>query len=142
MVHTQYNAKVQVLRSDNGGEYMTSKFQHYLDAHGIIHQTAYLNRPQQNGVAKQKNRHLLEVVRASLIETHMLLFYWDEALSSITYLIYWLLSSTIDFQTPFHARNEEIVTPNITNLPSHVFGCVVFAHLHQHQHKKLTHQVL
>ncbi|RVX04165.1 Retrovirus-related Pol polyprotein from transposon TNT 1-94 [Vitis vinifera] len=67
MIETQYNAKVRVLRSDNGGEYQSSDLQKYLEGHGIIHQTTCSNTPQQNGVAERKNRHLLEVVRASLI---------------------------------------------------------------------------
>ncbi|RVX14259.1 putative mitochondrial protein [Vitis vinifera] len=60
MIETQYNAKVRVLRSDNGGEYHSSDLQKYLEGHGIIHQTTCSNTPQQNGVAEQKNRHLLE----------------------------------------------------------------------------------
>ncbi|KAJ9672633.1 hypothetical protein PVL29_026026 [Vitis rotundifolia] len=59
MIKTQYNAKVRVLRSDNGGEYQSSDLQKYLEGHGIIHQTTCSNTPQQNGVAKRKNRHLL-----------------------------------------------------------------------------------
>ncbi|WKA08172.1 hypothetical protein VitviT2T_025916 [Vitis vinifera] len=60
MIETQYNAKVRVLRSDNGGEYHSSDLQKYLEGHGIIHQTTCSNTPQQNGVVEQKNRHLLE----------------------------------------------------------------------------------
>ena len=67
MIETQYNAKVRVLRSDNGGEYQSSDLQKYLEEHGIIYQTTCSNTPQQNGVAEWKNRHLLEVVHASLI---------------------------------------------------------------------------
>ena len=97
MIRTQYNAQVQVLRSDNGGEYLSSELQQYLEAHRIIHQTNCSNTPQQNGVAERKNRHLLEVVRASLIEAHMPLSYWGGALTSAAYLIKWVLSNTIDF---------------------------------------------
>jgi len=50
MIQTQYNAKVQVLRSDNGGEYQSLEFKRYLDEHEIIHQTTCRNTPQQNGV--------------------------------------------------------------------------------------------
>ncbi|RVX15411.1 Retrovirus-related Pol polyprotein from transposon RE1 [Vitis vinifera] len=60
MIETQYDAKVRVLRSDNGGEYQSSDLQKYLEGHGIIHQTTCSNTPQQNGVAERKNRHLLE----------------------------------------------------------------------------------
>ena len=75
MVCSQYNAQVQVLRSDNGGEYFSFELKQYLEAHGTIHQTTCFDIPQQNGVAERKNCHLLEVVHASLIEAHMPLSY-------------------------------------------------------------------
>nr|CAN81263.1 hypothetical protein VITISV_028698 [Vitis vinifera] len=46
MIETQYNAKVRVLRSDNGGEYQSFYLQKYLEGHGIIHQTTCSNTPQ------------------------------------------------------------------------------------------------
>ena len=87
MIKTQYKAQIQVLRSDNGGEYKSAEFQQYLTTHGIVHQTTCPHTPQQNGVAERKNRHLLEVVRASLIEAHMSMPYWGEALTFAAYLI-------------------------------------------------------
>ena len=51
MIETQYNAKVRVLHSDNGGEYQSSDLQKYLEGHGIIHQITCSNTPQQNEVA-------------------------------------------------------------------------------------------
>ena len=98
---TQYNARIQVLRSDNGGEYHSSELQHFLDSHGSIHQTSYPDTPQQNGVANRKNRHLLEVVRTFLIEAHMPLCYWGKALLSAAYLINHVPSRSINFKTPF-----------------------------------------
>ena len=62
MVETQYKGKIQVHRSDNDGEYHITELQQYLEAQGMIHHTTYSNTPQQNGIAMQKNRHLLEVV--------------------------------------------------------------------------------
>ena len=50
MIETQYNAKIRVLHSDNGGEYQSSDLQKYLEGHDIIHQTTCSNTPQQNGV--------------------------------------------------------------------------------------------
>ncbi|KAK2975037.1 hypothetical protein RJ640_002466 [Escallonia rubra] len=142
MIHTQYNARIQVLRSDNGGEYLSAELQQYLKAHGIIHQTTCSNTPQQNGVAERKNRHLLEVVRASLIEAHLPLSYWGEALISAAYLINRVPSRTIDYQTPSQALVEAIVAPVLPNLPPHVFGCVAFVHLHKHQRNKLSPRAL
>ncbi|RVW29882.1 Retrovirus-related Pol polyprotein from transposon RE1 [Vitis vinifera] len=138
MIETQYNAKVRVLRSDNGGEYQSSDLQKYLEGHGIIHQTTCSNTPQQNGVAERKNRHLLEVVRASLIAAKTPISYWGEAITSAAYLINRVPSSSINFQTPLQALTNVVVAPTVPNLPPRVFGCVAFVHLHKHQRTKLT----
>ena len=138
MVCSQYNAQVRVLRSDNGGEYLSFELKRYFEAHGTIHQTTCSDTPQQNGVAEQKNCHLLEVVRASLIEAHMPLSYWGHALTSAAYLINRVPSNTIDFRTPSQALIEAIVAPVGLNLPPHVFCCVAFVHLHKRQRNKLT----
>ena len=142
MVCSQYNAQVQVLRSDNGGEYLSFELKRYLEAHRTLHQTTCSDTPQQNGVAERKNRHLLEVVCASLIEAHMPLSFWGHALTSAAYLIKRVPSSTIDFWTPSQALIEAIVAPVGPNLPPHVFGCVAFVHLHKRQCNKLTPRAL
>ncbi|WJZ95226.1 hypothetical protein VitviT2T_014011 [Vitis vinifera] len=142
MIETQYNAKVRVLRSDNGGEYQSSDLQKYLEGHGIIHQTTCSNTPQQNGVAERKNRHLLEVVRASLIAAKTPISYWEEAITSAAYLINRVPSNSINFQTPLQALTNVVVAPTVPNLPPRVFGCVAFVHLHKHQHTKLTSHAL
>ena len=142
MVCSQYNAQVQVLRSENEGEYLSFELKRYLEAHGTIHQTTCSDTPQQNGVAERKNRHLLKIVRALLIEAHMPLSYWGHALTFATYLINRVPSNTIDFRTPSQALIEAIVAPVGSNLPPHVFGCVAFVHLHKHQRNKLTPRAL
>ena len=142
MVCSQYNAQVQVLRSDSGGEYLSFELKRYLEAHGTIYQTTCSDTPQHNGVAERKNHHLLEVVHASLIEAHMPLSYWGHALTSTTYLINRVPSITIDFRTPSQALIEAIVALVDPNLPSHVFSCVAFAHLHKRQRNKLTPRAL
>ena len=138
MVCSQYNAQVQVLCNDNGGEYLSFELKRYLEAHGTIDQTTCSDTPQKIRVAERKNRHLLEVIRASLIEAHMPLSYWGHALTSATYLINRVPSSTIDFRTPSQALIKAIVALVDPNLPPYVFGCVAFVHLHKRQRNKLT----
>ncbi|WJZ83402.1 hypothetical protein VitviT2T_003088 [Vitis vinifera] len=142
MIETQYNAKVRVLRSDNGGEYQSSDLQKYLEGHDIIHQTTCSNTPQKNGVAERKNRHLLEVVRVSLIAAKTPISYWEEAITSTAYLINRVPSNSINFQTPLQALTNVVVAPTVPNLPPRVFGCVAFVHLHKHQRTKLTSHAL
>ena len=131
MVQVQYKSHVQVLRSDNGGEYVNSDLRAFLDHHDIVHQTTCPYTPQQNGVAERKNRQLLEVVRASLLEAHLLLSYWGEALTSAVYLINHVPSQSVNFQTPLQALSSHIDAPAVPNLPPHLFGCVVFVYIHK-----------
>ena len=45
-VHTQFNTKIQTLRSDNGKEFNMPSF---YQQHGIIHQLTCIETPEHNG---------------------------------------------------------------------------------------------
>ncbi|RVW59644.1 Retrovirus-related Pol polyprotein from transposon RE1 [Vitis vinifera] len=64
MVQTQFQAKIQVLRTDNAREYYHNILGSYLLENGIVHQSSCIDTPQQNGVAERKNRHLMENFQA------------------------------------------------------------------------------
>ncbi|WVY99005.1 hypothetical protein V8G54_031156 [Vigna mungo] len=106
MIETQYNAKVQVLRSDNGGEYQSLELKGYLEVHGIIHQTTCPNTPQQNG-----------------------------ALIMATYVINCIPSSSNDFQTPLQTLLNKVVALGSTNFPPCIFGYVAFVHIQKNPNK-------
>lgn len=42
MVQTQFQARIQILRTDNGKEYFNNVIEEYLSHHGIIHQSVAL----------------------------------------------------------------------------------------------------
>ena len=46
IVEKEFGKKIQCLRSDNGGEYMSDDFFQYCDKHGISRQMTCLNTPQ------------------------------------------------------------------------------------------------
>lgn len=71
MIQTQFQT-IQILRTDNGKEYFNSILGDYLLKNGIIHQSLFVNTPQQNGVSERKNRHLLEVARALMFTMNVL----------------------------------------------------------------------
>jgi transposase InsO family protein len=58
--------KTRVLRSDNGGEYLSHAFKDHLMEHGISHQLTFPYTPQQNGAAERLNRTLLNSTRSIL----------------------------------------------------------------------------
>ena len=87
LIKTQFSAKLKILQSDSGGEYMSNEFQFFLQSHGIISQRSCPFTPQQNRVAERKNRHLLDVVRTLLIESYVPSHFWCEIFSIVVYLI-------------------------------------------------------
>ncbi len=54
MVCTQFDAKIKILRTDIGTEYMNRPFDAYLESYGIVHQTSCLYTNAHNGVAERK----------------------------------------------------------------------------------------
>ncbi|CAL8168983.1 unnamed protein product [Prunus armeniaca] len=100
---TQFNAQIQILRSDNDGEFVNHDFQTYFQQHGIIHETTSPQTLQQNGVTERKNRHLLETTRALLISTHVPRHHWDDAIVTAIHLNNRMPSGVLTFKTPLQA---------------------------------------
>ncbi|CAL2259326.1 unnamed protein product [Prunus armeniaca] len=82
---------------------------------GVLHETTCPQTPQQNGVAERKNGQILVAARALLLGASVPKRFWMDA---VTYAVYLL-----------------------NRLPSRVFGCIVYVHLHQNQRSMLD-QVL
>jgi transposase InsO family protein len=59
-IESELNMKIKCLCTDNGREYLSNEFTMYLTEHKIRRQLTCPNTPQQNGVAKRKNHHLVE----------------------------------------------------------------------------------
>lgn len=71
MVVNQFGAKVKIFRSDNGSEFFEGNSLDCLCNQGIVHQTTCVGTPQQNGVSERKNRHVLKVTRALMLQMNV-----------------------------------------------------------------------
>ena len=67
---------------------------------GIIHQSSCIDTPQQNGVAKQKNRHVLDVARSIMFTMNVPKIFWGEVNLTSVYLINRMPFKTLQLQTP------------------------------------------
>jgi len=56
-------------------------------SHDILHQTSCSYTPQQNGVAEQKNRHLIETIHTLLIHGEVPQSFWGDVVLTACYLI-------------------------------------------------------
>ena len=72
--------KIKRIRSDRGREYESSTFNLFVQSLGIIHETTAPYSPASNGVVERKNRTLIELTDAMLIESGAPLHFWGEAI--------------------------------------------------------------
>ncbi|KAL0642233.1 hypothetical protein Bca4012_102511 [Brassica carinata] len=124
---------VKVLRSDNGGEYISNAFKNHLAKHGIVHQTSCPYTPQQNGVAERKNRHLMEVARSMMFHANVPKRFWSDAVQTACYLINRVPTKILKNLSPFEVLNKS--KPVIDHL--RVFGCVCYVMVPGEQRNKL-----
>ena len=71
VVENQMEKKIKILRSDRGGEYLLTEFILYCEENGIIHQRSEPYIPQQNGLVKRKNRTLVEMINAMILNAKL-----------------------------------------------------------------------
>ena len=83
LVPSQFDVKIQALRSDNGTGYVNKAIGAFLSDKGILHQTSCLDTPH-NGVVEGGNCHLLEVARALVFTMNVPKFLWSEAVMKAT----------------------------------------------------------
>lgn len=102
MVATQFNTKIQVLRSDDGREYIAQTIGSFFKKKGIFHQTPCNDIPPKNGIAERKNRHILEVTCALLFSTKMPTYNWGETVLHATYLINRIPTRVLNLETPIN----------------------------------------
>ncbi|KAL2230632.1 UNVERIFIED_CONTAM: Retrovirus-related Pol polyprotein from transposon RE2 [Sesamum indicum] len=123
MIRTQFQLDIKTVRSDNGTEFTNAKCQSLFTSLGILHQTTCSYTPQQNGVVERKHRHVLEVARSLLFQSHLPKRFWGESILAATYLINRLPSSILDWKLPFELLYKK--PPALTSLK--VFGCLCYA---------------
>ena len=139
MTETQFQTKIQILCTDNGREYFNTTLGTYLAKNGIFHQSSCVNTPQQKGVAKRKNRHLLEMAHALMFTNNVPKFFGGKAVLTSSYLINRLPSRVLQYQTPLNVLHQ--VYPQVRlfqTLPLKTFGCTVFVHTIRIHHRPVN----
>ena len=85
-IKTQFGKSIKILRSDNGGEYVSQDLLQILKENGTRHEFTVPDSPQQNGVAERKNRYLSEMANCMLIDGSLPKRFWGEAIVTANYL--------------------------------------------------------
>ncbi|MCO5588812.1 hypothetical protein L7F22_042772 [Adiantum nelumboides] len=133
MVENETGCKVQTLRTDRRGEYMSGAFKDFLGKKGIKHQCTMPYTPQQNGVAERKNRSLMEMARCMLKAKSLLHKLWMEAVACAAHVLNKCPTRALKTITPYESWYDR--KPSVSYLC--VFGCLAYAHIPQQLRGKL-----
>ena len=125
---------IGTLRTDNGGEYLSSAFQNYLKEKGIRHELTVPHCPQQNGVSERMNRTLVESARSMIAYAGLSNIFWAEAISTASYVRNRLPTTALkERETPYERWYGR--KPDVSHF--RVFGCMAYAHVPDCERRKL-----
>ena len=124
--------KIGRLRTDNGGEDISSEFEEYLKFKGICHEVTVPYTPEQNGVAERLNCTLIEAARSMISHAKLNSSYWGEAVATAAYVRNRTVT-TATGTTPYERWYNR--KPDVSNLK--VFSCIVYAHIPDAVRQKL-----
>ena len=124
LVENQSGSRLKVLRSDNGGEFVSKEFLDFCRQHGIERHFTTPGDPQSNGVAERMNRTLLEKARCLRLTAGLSRGFWAEALSTAAHIINRIPCSAIDGKIPEEQWRGKAVYLGYFR----IFGCPVYVH--------------
>ncbi|GJU09377.1 putative ribonuclease H-like domain-containing protein, partial [Tanacetum coccineum] len=120
-IENQLNQKVKTIRCDNGTEFKNKDVIEFCGSKGIKREYSNARTPQQNGVAKRKNRTLIEAARTMLADSFLPNTFWAEAVSIACYVLNRVLVTKPHNKTPYELLTGKI--PIISYIRP--FGCHV-----------------
>ncbi|GJP82026.1 hypothetical protein CLOP_g12146, partial [Closterium sp. NIES-67] len=132
-VERESGAKVKVLRSDRGGEYLGKELQTFLEEKGITHQLSVPYTPQQNGAAERLNRTLTDLARAILSHAELDNTWWGAAVQYANWVKNRMGSKGLGGKSPYSLWTGKV--PNVSM--ARVWGCMAQYKVPDQQRRKL-----
>ncbi|KAG8487897.1 hypothetical protein CXB51_018808 [Gossypium anomalum] len=133
LVENQTGCKIKALRTDNGTEYLSKRFQKLCEQAEIHHQLTTVYTPQQNGVSERKNRTVMDMAKCLLFQSKLPNKFWAEAVNISVHLLNKPPTHAVKEKKPFEAWYG--LKPSISHLK--VFGCVCYVLIPAERRTKL-----
>ncbi|GKD92335.1 putative ribonuclease H-like domain-containing protein [Tanacetum coccineum] len=100
-VENLIDQRVKVIRCDNEIEFKNKEMNQFCERKGIKREFSVARTPQQNRVAKRKNRTLIEAARTMLIDFKLPTTFWAEAVNTACYVQNRVLVTKPRNKTPY-----------------------------------------
>lgn len=128
MIDKETDLRIECLRTDKGGEFVSYEFNQFCIDSGIKRNLTTTYTPQQNGVAERKNRTIMNMVR-SLLSCK----FWPEAARWTMYLLNKCHTLAVKNKTSEEAWSGH--KPSVAHFK--VFGCIGHVHIPDAMRTKL-----
>nr|GEW20318.1 hypothetical protein [Tanacetum cinerariifolium] len=106
--------KVKIIRCDNGGEFRNKEMNDFYSRKKIKRDFSNARTPQQNGVAKRRNKTLIEAARTMLADAKLPVTFWAKAVNTACYVqkrvpfgCHVMILNTLDHLGKFEAKGDE-----------------------------------
>nr|GEW09685.1 hypothetical protein [Tanacetum cinerariifolium] len=100
--------KVKIIRYDNRGEFKTQEMNKFCTKKGIRREFSNATTPQQNRVAKRRNRTLIEAARTMLADAKLPVTFWAEVVNTACYVQNRVLVNKTQNRTSYELFNSRI----------------------------------
>nr|GEV00948.1 putative ribonuclease H-like domain-containing protein [Tanacetum cinerariifolium] len=111
-LENQLSLKVKVIRSDNGTEFKNNDLNLFCGMKGIKSEFSVPRTPQQNGIAKRKNRTLIEAAKTMMADSLLPITFWAEEINAACYVQNRVLVTKPHNKTPYEILHRR--TPSIS----------------------------
>jgi Integrase core domain len=133
IVEKETGLSVQIYRTDNGGEFKSSEFEHYLSEQGIRHQVTAPYTSAHNGKSERCHRTLFNRARAIMSDNQFHPKLWGEWVLTAAYIKDRTPTKSLKDKTPFEAYYGE--RPDLSNLCE--IGCKAFVLIQNEDRPKI-----
>lgn len=86
-VENLFDRKIKTLQSSDAKKFLPHEFQMELQNRGIVCRVSYPHMPQQNGFAKCKHHHIIDVDLTLLAHSHLPMKLWDLSFEMAVFII-------------------------------------------------------
>ncbi|CAL2258076.1 unnamed protein product [Prunus armeniaca] len=124
-VEKETRAFIRSLRTDRGGEFTSHEFTNFCHENGIHRQLTAAYSPQQNDVAKRKNRTIMNIVQSMLLAKQIPKTFWPEVVNWTVHVLNQCPTLAMKNKTPEEAWNAH--KPYVDHF--RIFGCIAHVHI-------------
>ena len=131
-VEKKHENGLKIFRNDHGRKYLSDQFKEFCEEKGILR---YLTIPctlQQNGVAKMRDRTLLDMTRLMMVQANLSISFWGDVLLTTAYILNRVPSQSVS-STPYEQWHGK--RPNLEHLCP--WGSARYVHNANHKYGKL-----